>query len=205
MSLNEAIKRLRSLSIPQGYPEEIDLIRLIDHRSFVNCVSNEVRCSILTLVSKGVTSANDIAKYLNISRTGIYRHLNVLTKSGFLMHINGRYYVSAKIFLVYDVDIDEEGFIKLRIHPDKGGFIDEEIGFAFIKGISCKCEVCRAFDTCTRAVKSIAKKLDIRIRSENPLQAFTEIVKELVYRDVLHIIRGGYLIVKPVYELEEEE
>jgi biotin operon repressor len=205
MSLSEAIKRLKLLSLPQDYPEDVDLIRLIDYRSFMNCINNEVRCAILTLISKGITSAADIAKYLNISRTGIYRHLNVLARSGFLMHMNGKYYISAKIFLIYDVDIDSDGFIKLKIHPDKGGFVDEEAGFVLIKGPICKCEVCRAFDTCIKAVKSVAKKLDIRIRSENPLQAFTEIIRELIYRDVYHVIRNGYLIVRPVYIEEEEE
>lgn len=204
MDLSETIRRLKSLSLPQGYPEEIDLLRLVNHRLFMNCVNNEIKCAILNLVSKGITSATELAKYLNISRTGIYRHLNVLIKSGLLIYMNGRYYVSAKMFLVYDVDIGDEGFIKLRIHPDKGGFVDEEVGFIFIKGSSCKCEVCKTFDTCTRAVKNIAKKLDIRVRSENPMQAFIEIVRELIYRDVLYIIKNGYLTVKSLHELEEE-
>ncbi|MEM4884686.1 MAG: hypothetical protein QXO77_04155, partial [Saccharolobus sp.] len=129
--------------------------------------------------------------------------LNILLRSGLLMRKNGRYFVSAKMFLVYDVDVESDGYIRLRIHPDKGGFIDEEVGFISIKGESCRCDVCNTFDNCIKAVKNFARKLDVRIRSEKPMHGFIEIVKEIVYRDVLQIVKSGYLVVKPIYELEE--
>ncbi|MEM1645064.1 MAG: winged helix-turn-helix domain-containing protein [Ignisphaera sp.] len=203
MNLNESLKRLKALTLPQGYPEDIDLLRLIDYRLFLNCINNELRCSIMMLIGRGITSAMDLSKYLGIPRTGIYRHLNILLRSGLLMRKNGRYFVSAKMFLVYDVDVESDGYIRLRIHPDKGGFIDEEVGFISIKGESCRCDVCNTFDNCIKAVKNFARKLDVRIRSEKPMHGFIEIVKEIVYRDVLQIVKSGYLVVKPIYELEE--
>ncbi|MEM1525637.1 MAG: winged helix-turn-helix domain-containing protein [Ignisphaera sp.] len=205
MNLDEALKRLNALSLPQGYPKDVDLLRLIDHKMFLNCVSNELKSSIMALIGRGITSATELSKYLRIPRTSIYRHLNILLKSGLLIRKNGRYFVSAKMFLVYDCDIENNGYIRLRIHPDKGGFIDEDIGFVSIKGESCKCDVCNAYDNCIKAVKNFAKKLDIRIRSENPMYGFIEIVREIVYRDVLQIVRNGYLIAKPIHELEENQ
>lgn len=200
------MKRIKALTLPRDYPEEdVDLIRLINYRMFTSCISNEIRCAIVSLVAKGLTSAIDIANALGISRTAIYRHLNVLRRSGILIHKDGRFFVSARIFLVYDADVDNEGYIKVRIHPDKGGFIDEEVGFVLVKGQLCRCDICRAFDSCLRAVKNLAKKLDIKVRSEKPLDAFIEIAKEITYRDALSIIKNGYLIVKPSVVYEEIE
>uniref|UniRef100_A0A7C2VB04 ArsR family transcriptional regulator n=1 Tax=Ignisphaera aggregans TaxID=334771 RepID=A0A7C2VB04_9CREN len=205
MSLYESLKRLNTLVVPSAASEEVDLLRLINYRMFMRCVNNEDRCVILSLIARGVTSANDIANVLGTSRTGIYRHLNILEKSGMIVHKDGRFYIAAKMFLVYDVEMDNDGYIRVNIHPDKGGFVDEGTGLVLVKGENCKCNVCKNLDLCTRAVKNLAKKLDVKIRSENPLNAFSEIVKGIIYRDVLGIINNGYLIVKPVYEMHKDE
>lgn len=199
-NLSEIVGRLRTLTLPSCYPDDVDIVRLINHRMFMNAIASDVRYAIVSLIAKGVISANDIAEYLGISRTGIYRHLNILQKCGLLIHRDGKYFVASRMFLVYDVDLDNDNYIKIRVYPDKGGFVDEDLGFVLVKGGLCRCDVCKTFEKCLKAVKNLAKKLEIKVRSENPLDAFVEIVREIVYRDVLSIIKNGYLIVKMVAE-----
>jgi biotin operon repressor len=203
-AFHNTINRIKSLTLPANYPE-IDLIRMINHKTFESCIKNEIRCAIVSLMARGITTANEIASTLGISRTAIYRHLNTLRKSGVIMYHDGRFYVAARLFLIYDVEVDEKGLINLIIYPNKGGFIDEIIGFAFIKGEYCKCDICIARDRCLNAIKNLAKKLDVKIRSEEPLSGFREIVEEIIRRDIVRVIKEGYLIVKIPEEVGEEE
>jgi len=202
-SFHSPLSRIKSLTPPTHYPE-IDLVRLINYRTFESCVKNEIRCVIVSLMARGVTLANEIASALGISRTAIYRHLNALRRGGIITYYNGRFYIAARLFLIYDVEVDEKGFIKLIIHPNKGGFIDESVGFALVKGEFCKCDTCAARDRCLAAVKNLAKKLDVKIRSEEPLSGFREIVEEIAMRDIARIIKESYLVVKVAEEVSEE-
>ncbi|MEM0026532.1 MAG: winged helix-turn-helix domain-containing protein [Ignisphaera sp.] len=192
-----------SLSLPSNYPE-VDIVRLVNYRTFENCIKNEIRCAIISLMARGITTAAEIASSLGISRTAIYRHLNTLKRNGLIVYRDGRFYVAARLFLVYDVDIDEKGSIRMIIFPNKGGFVDETIGFAFVKGEYCRCDVCIAREKCLTAVKNLAKKLDVKIRSENPLDGFREVVEEITRRDLVKILREGFLIVKLPEEIGEE-
>ncbi len=197
------ITRLKMLSVPKGYPE-IDLIRMINYRAFESCVNNEMRCAIMSLMARGMVIASDIATTLGISRTAIYRHLHSLRRNGLVLYKDGKFYVAAKLFLVYDTLIDNDGSIRLTVHSNKGSFVDEALGVVFVKGELCKCDVCIIKDECLSAVKGLAKRLDVKIRSEKPLEAFKEIVSEIVKRDVVNIVKNGYLIVKTPEEVEEQ-
>lgn len=201
--MSESLRRLRSLSLPKNFPRDIDLIRLINYKIFDNCIINENRCTIISLIAKGVTTALDIANALGSSRTAVYRHLNVLRRNGILAYKNGKFFIAARIFLVYEADVDSEGYIKIKIYPDRGGFVDEEVGFILLKGHLCICDACRAFESCLRAVKNLARKLEVKVRSEKPLDAFIEIAREIIYRDALNVIKNGYLVVKTASEPEE--
>ncbi len=199
----EALLRLKSLRLPSNYPEP-DIIRLINYRAFDGCIANEVRCAIISMLARGISSASEIANSLNISRTAIYRHLHILERNGFIVYRNGSFYIGARMFLVYDLSIDENSnMLKINVYIDKGGFVDEKLGFVFVKGDRCRCEVCIVRDECLRAVKDLSRKLDIKIRSEIPLEGFKEIVMEIIKRDVSNLIRNGYLIVKLPEEVEE--
>jgi predicted transcriptional regulator len=203
-ALQDPVARIKSLKVPVSYPE-IDLVRLVNCKVFESCMKNELRCTIVSLLARGATTANEVASALGISRTAIYRHLNALRKNGIITYYNGRFYVGARLFLVYDVEVDEKGYIKLIIHPDKGGFADESIGFAFVKGKLCKCDICITKDKCLAAVKNLARKLDIKLRSEEPLSGFREIVEEIVKRDIVKVIKEGYLIIRIPEEVSREE
>jgi len=192
---SQYISRLRAL-LPAFSEYEPDLVRLINAKSFEECTRNEVRYRIMTLIARGVSSASAIANGIGVGRTAIYRHLNIMERTGFVVHHNNRYYIAARLFLVYDVDIDSDGSIRIKVFPDRGGFVDGELGFVLVKGPYCKCEVCDFYERCLAAVKRLAKKLDVVIRSEHPLQAFKEIVTTVAQRDVINLIRRGYLIVK---------
>ena len=202
--IHDYIDRLKSFTVPPNYPE-IDIVRLINNKTFDNCVKNEIRCAMVSLMAKGITSATEIASALGMPRTAIYRHLNILRRSGIVVYRDGRFYVAARLFLVYDIEANEDGSIKMVIHTDKGGFIDETIGFVFVKGELCKCDACTVRDKCLNAVKNLAKRLDVKIRSENPLSCFKEIVEELIKRDVVKALKEGYLILKLPEEPSEEE
>ena len=191
----QAIMRLKAIELPSR-DYEPDLIRFINIKSFESCVQNEVRCHIMSLIAKGISSAAEIASELNIARTAIYRHLNMMEKSGLIVHYNNRFYVAARFFFVFDVDVDADGIIKIQVFPDRGGFVDENLGFVLVKGPYCRCDICVYKDSCLKAVKNLAKKLNIKIRSESPLEAFREIVATIAQRDVVNIIRRGYMIVK---------
>lgn len=197
------VSRLKMLLVPKDYPE-IDLIRMINYKAFESCINNEMRCAIMSLMARGMVMASDIAASLGISRTAIYRHLHSLRKNGLALYRDGRFYVAARLFLVYDTMLGDDGSIRLTIHPNRGGFIDESLGFVLVRGELCRCDVCMVREECLSAVKGLAKRLDVKIRSERPLEAFKEIVIEVVRRDVIHIVKEGYLIVKTSEELEEQ-
>lgn len=192
---SQYVSRLRAL-LPAFSEYEPDLVRLINVKSFEECTRNEVRYKILTLIARGISTAAAIASNIGIGRTAIYRHLNIMERTGFIVHHNNRYYIAARFFLVYDVSIDSDGSIRINVFSDRGGFVDGELGFVLVKGPYCKCEVCDLYERCLTAVKKLAKKLDVVVRSEHPLQAFKEIVTVIAQRDVINLIRRGYLVVK---------
>lgn len=195
MNFQHNISRLKAL-LPASNEYEPDLVRLINVRSFEECTRNEVRYKIMALIARGVSTASAIANDIGIGRTAVYRHLNIMERSGFVVHHNNRYYVAARLFLVYDVGIDSDGTIKIKVFCDRGGFVDGELGFVLVKGPYCKCEVCDLYEQCLAAVKRLAKKLDVVIRSEHPLQAFKEIVTAIAQRDVVNLIKRGYLVLR---------
>jgi len=168
-------------------------------------VKNEVRCAVLSLVSRGYLTAAEIADKLNMHRTAVYRHLNMLERSGFVIHVNNKFYVAARLFLVFDTQLNKspDGVqLGIQIYPDRGGFVDERLGFVLIRGPYCRCEVCSLRDECLRAVKDLARKLSVKIRSEDPLSAFREILQTMIEEEVAPIIRRSFMIVK--YAEEEE-
>lgn len=191
-------EKVKILQLPfpkyQGYRP--DVVRLINVRSFDACASNAMRCRILGLIAQGVNTAADIAKQLNMGRTAVYRHLNALEKHGWIVHTNNKFFIAAKLFLAFDMVLDAEGKIVIQVLPDRGAFVDETVGLILVKGPQCHCEVCVLFQRCLRAVKELARKLDVKIRSETPLAAFKEIVETLVKRDVATLVKKGYLVVK---------
>ena len=191
-------ERFRVVQLPASkYKDfELDSIRLINVKFFDASASAHVRCKLLSLVAQGVNTAAELAKQLNVGRTAVYRHLNALVRQGWLVHMNNKFYIAAKLFLAFDVSVDAEGKFIIEVMTDRGAFIDETVGLAIVKGPQCQCEVCTFFQRCLRAVKELARKLDVKIRSESPLEAFRDIVETLVRRDVVSILKKGYLVVK---------
>jgi DNA-binding transcriptional ArsR family regulator len=200
---HDPLAKLLSLKPLQEYPD-IDIIRMINVKSFETALNNETRYAIASLIALGTTTASELATKLGIPKTGIYRHLHILRRAGIIEYKNGKFYIASRLFLVYDVNIDENGNIRLHVLPDLGGFIDESTGFVVVRGQHCKCAVCTKKEWCLNAVKNIAKKLDVKIRSEEPLSAFREIVEELIKRDVVKILKASYLVVKVSEEIPEE-
>ena len=203
MREHDPLTKLLSLKPLQEYPD-IDIIRMINIKSFETALNNEIRYAIASLIALGTTTASELASKLGIPKTGIYRHLHILRRAGIVEYKSGRFYIASRLFLAYDVDIDENGNIRLHVLPDLGGFIDESTGFVVVRGQHCKCAVCAKKEWCLNAVKSIAKKLDVKVRSEEPLSAFREIVEELIKRDIAKILKASYLVVKVSEETPEE-
>lgn len=187
--------RILALGSPPSHPL-IDLLRLINRKSFEECVKDEIRCSILSLMARGITEAAEIAKGVNISRTAVYRHLKALQKCGLVLHLEGRYYIASRLFIVYDVDAEEGGPIRLSIVPDMGGFVDENVGLVLVKGHHCRCDMCVAKEMCLAAIKWLARKLNMPVRSEDPRQAFRELFAELAKQEVPRLIKEGFMVVK---------
>ncbi len=189
----ERLRRISELEMTEGY--EPDLIRLVNARTFDMCLNNDIRCRILSLLAKGMNTAQEVANELSINRTSIYRHLDILKRSGFVTHMHGKYFVAARLFLAYDVEAGENG-VAVKVYDDRGAFADKYLGFIVVYGTECRCSepVCR--DICIRAVKELAKKLEVEIRSEDPLAAFKDVISTIVARDFVAAIRRGYLVLK---------
>jgi len=198
-----AVLRLRGLGPTSFNGFKPDLVRLINSRSFTSVVDDDTRRSILTLIARGSTKASEIASKLHLTRTSIYRYLKSLYRAGFICKRRGHFFIASRLFLVYDVVVDDQGSLLIKINQSVGGIVDEDAGFIVIREHSCHCGICAIREECLSSLKRLAKKLDVKIRSESPLEAFKEIVKTVVTRDIVELAKRGYLVLK-IPELDEE-
>ncbi len=173
-----------------------DNVRLLSEDMFDVALDHE-RLKILKIITFGVTRPCIMMKKLRIPKSTLYRHLNLLLRSGWLEKKNGEYILSSSIYLVYRV-VNDNYKIEIEILSNKGAFIDEKTGFIIITGKepTINCTRCPLLTQCTSIVKDLASRLEIKIRSSTPAEAFVEIMSKIATRIFSKQVSNSYLDVK---------
>lgn len=162
---------------------KLSTIVLISEKGY-EMLNHPLRLDILSLVGRGISSVSEISKRLRVNKGIISRHLKMLWKIGLLEREDKRYLLSSPILLVYTVLRD--GPLRLTVKP-VGGFFDPNtriyllIGGKGTVGAS-NCRRCENLAKCIRSVKTIAKKLKVKLRAESPAEAYLEIASAIAER-----------------------
>ncbi len=198
-----ALERIKSLVMTFG-DYELQPVKLLSLSTFETIVSDETKVSILRLVARGVDTAAELSQRIGASKTGVYRYLKSLLKSGFLVKRGKRYYPSARLYLVYVVETYQDGSPCIRLVKDRGAIVDSG-DMILLRGPQCECSSCPERPKCLNAVRKIARLLDVKLRSTEPLAAFKEIVECVVTRDIPALLRRACLVIEvPELSLENQ-
>jgi len=192
--LYAALERLRNLVMQIG-GYELQPVKLMSLPSFEAVASDETKVRVLRLIASGIDTATELSKLVGSSKTGIYRYLKSLMKSGFVIKKGRRYIPSARLYLVYTVEVEDDGVPCIRLVRDRGAILDSR-DMIFIKGPECDCSTCPERPRCLEAVRRIAKLLDVKLRSTEPMAAFREVVECVVTRDIPTLLRRACLVLE---------
>ena len=159
-------------------------------------ILDDTNLEIMLAIISGHNSFTQIMKKTNLQRGKLSRHLRRLLNSGWVVKNGNKYLPSGRIYAVYDVR-DVNGEIALSILMGKGAFIDPFHGLVIINGepLSNYCSTCPLRQTCVNNVKSLARKYGVELRGAEPSEAYIELFRELIRRDLLKRLRGGWRIV----------
>ncbi|GAB6946052.1 hypothetical protein JCM16161A_01820 [Vulcanisaeta sp. JCM 16161] len=175
-----------------GYDNEYVLMR---ERDF-NVILDGTNLEIMLAVVGGHDTFTQIMRRTNLQRGKLSRHLRRLLNSGWIIKSGNRYLPSGHIYVVYDVR-DVNGEIMLSISMSKGAFIDPFYGLVIINGepLSNYCSTCPLRQVCVNNIKSLARKYNIELRGAEPSEAYVELFRELVRRDLIKRFRSGWRII----------
>ncbi len=175
------------------YDSEYVLMR---ERDF-NVILDNTNLEIMLAVISGHNTFTQIMKRTNLQRGKLSRHLRRMLNAGWIIKSGNRYLPSGRIYVVYDVR-DVDGEIMLSILMSKGAFIDPFHGLVIINGepLSNYCSTCPLRQACVNNVKSLARKYNVELRGgAEPSEAYVELFRELVRRDLIKKFRSGWRIV----------
>ncbi len=189
-----ALERIKSLAMQVG-DHELQPVKLMSLSAFEGVASDDTKVSILRLIARGVSTASELSERIGASKTGVYRYLKSLLKSGFIVKKGRKYYLSARLYLVYSVEIDEDGSPCIRLLRDRGAIVDES-DMIFLRGPKCDCSSCPDRPRCLNAVRRIARLLDVKLRSTEPMAGFREIVECVITRDMPALLRKACLVIE---------
>ncbi|WP_054857743.1 ArsR family transcriptional regulator [Vulcanisaeta sp. JCM 16159] len=179
------------VAIP-SYDSEYVLMR---ERDF-NAILDNINLEIMLTVIGGNNSFTQIMRRTGLQRGKLSRHLRRLLNSGWVVKEGSRYLPSGRIYVVYEVK-DVNGEIILSILMNKGAFIDPIHGLVVINGepLTNYCSTCPLRQACVNNVKSLARRYGIELRGAEPSETYVELFRELVRRDLIKRLRGGWRIV----------
>lgn len=201
--MNKVLERLRCLAI-QVDGHELAPIKLVNMQVFEYLASEPQRLKILRCIARGINTASELSSCIKVSKTGIYRYLRSLIRSGFVTKVGKRYFITARLYLVYRVEVSDDNAPCIRLVKDMGAIVDSNDVF-FIRGPLCECSLCSDRSKCLEAVRKLARVLDVKIRSTEPLDAFREIVSCIVTRDLPTLLRRACLVIEvPELMLENQ-
>ncbi len=172
-------------------------IRLLREDMFDIALARE-RLPILKLIVFGINRASILAEKLHMPKSTLYRHLNVLMRAGWIeKKDNGEYMLASSIFMVYRI-LAEDDKVMINILNNKGAFIDRRTGLIIVTGRQppINCIRCRELSRCTEIAKNIARKLNIKLRSITPAEAFVEIMTTIARRILQKGLTHTYIELK---------
>lgn len=159
-------------------------------------VFQSLNLKIVENVAKGRNTFTDIMNATRIPRGQLARHLKSLVKAHWLKHDGKQYKLIASLIVVFD-PVYSDGEIRLRLHNDRGAFIDPQYGILIFKGTTGLCRTCPFRDACVRNIKEMSRLYGITIRSLEPSEAYVEIFNTLVSRDLVKRLKKQPLA--PIY------
>ncbi len=176
------------------YDSEYVLMR---DRDF-SIILDDINLNIILAIINGYDRFVQIMKKSGLQRGKLSRHLRRLLGTGWIIKSGNRYLPSGRIYVVYEVR-DINGQIMLTLSTSKGAFIDPIYGLLVINGepLSNYCASCPLRQTCVNNVKSLARKYGVELRGGEPSEAYVELFRELIRRDLIRKLRSGWrLIIK---------
>ncbi len=178
-------------------------IRLLREDMF-DIALNRERLPILKLIVFGITRPTMLAEKLHIAKSTVYRHLNALLKSGWVVRKgDGDYVLASSIFLVYRIETDGD-FVKISILNNKGAFVDKRTGLIIVTGRQppVNCLRCKDLVRCTEIAKQVASQLGLKLRSLTPAEAFVEILTHLARKVLCQGLDKTFIELKLSRDLE---
>ncbi|MFP3299340.1 MAG: winged helix-turn-helix domain-containing protein [Thermocladium sp.] len=151
-------------------------------------IFQSLNLKIVENVAKGRSTFTDIMRATGISRGQLARHLKSLVKAHWLRHDGKQYKLTASLIVVFD-PVYSGGEIRLKLHNDRGAFIDPQYGMLIFRGTTGLCRTCPFREACVRNVKEMSRLYGITIRSIEPSEAYVEIFNTLVSRDLVKRLR----------------
>ncbi len=173
------------------YDNEYVLMR---ERDF-NVILDNTNLKIMLSIISGRNNFTQIMRETGIQRGKLSRHLRRLLNAGWVVKDGNKYLPSGHIYVVYYVH-DVNGEIMLSISMNKGAFIDQFHGLVIINGepLSDYCSTCPLRQACVNNVKHLARRYGIELRGAEPSEAYLELFRELVRRDLIKRLSGGWRI-----------
>ena len=152
---------------------ELDNIVLLSEKAY-DMMKIPIRTKILTLIGQGISKVTEISEALKVNKGIISRHLKMLRKIGIVESREGRHRLTSMVYLVYTVPENEH--VSLHVQPRGAIFDPINKLFLVVNGKSNgKCKDCDFRPDCVISTKSIARRLRIKLRSEEPAGAYLEI------------------------------
>ncbi|MGC8543121.1 MAG: ArsR family transcriptional regulator [Vulcanisaeta sp.] len=182
----------RESQLIPGYDSEYVLMRSSDF----NTALNDEDLSIILTIIRGSTKFTQIMNETKMPRGKLARHLTRLMKAGWIIKNGNRYLPSGRIYVVYDIH-NVDSSIGIDISMTKGAFIDPIHGLVIVNGepLHNYCAACPLRQVCVGNVKSLAHKYGIKLRGAEPSEAYVELFRELVRRDLIKKLKSGWKIV----------
>ncbi|WP_069807571.1 ArsR family transcriptional regulator [Vulcanisaeta thermophila] len=147
---------------------------------------------VLTVLS-GHTKFTDIMRTLGMQRGKLARHLRKLVSSGWLVKDDrNEYRLGASVYMVYDA-VDADDNVSIRVLNNEGAYLDPEHGLIIIGGEPRRdyCRSCPLRQSCVDNVRGLASKYGVKLRGTEPSEAYLELFRFLVTRELARGLRTG--------------
>ncbi|KUO93194.1 MAG: winged helix-turn-helix domain-containing protein [Vulcanisaeta sp.] len=175
-------------------PDFSDDYVLMREKEF-NAVLDGVNLSIILAIMRGHTHFVELMRETGLQKGKLARRLKRLLDSGWITKEGNKYLVSGRIFVVYDIG-EINGNITIHISTDKGAFADPVYGLVVISGEPRNyCSTCPLRQACVNNVKSMARKYGVQLRGVEPSEAYVELFRVFVERDLTRKLRSGWRII----------
>ncbi|GAB6945304.1 ArsR/SmtB family transcription factor [Vulcanisaeta sp. JCM 14467] len=191
-------------------------VAVLPIESFDTLLNNNVRISIMDMLSKGPMTVTSLAQELGILKGVVHRHVKALEDFGWIRQLsdeevkvvglsreaNRIYYVpTAMVYLGFKLEINEHG-MKIIIPTNYGAFIDIR-GRKFIlvtptySNHDCK-NSCPSHEACLDWIKRIGKQFHVSIDYDDASKALMHLYTQLILREFkINIVNNVIMLDSP--------